>query len=47
MAANDDALSTANTTKGDTETSLDGDEDFLASLLPSAQRSPKSTTTAK
>merc|ERR1719146_324720 len=32
MAANDDALSTAKTTKGETETSKADDEDFLAKL---------------
>merc|ERR1719440_1138120 len=33
MAANDDALSTAKTTKGETETSKADDEEFLAKLM--------------
>merc|ERR1719478_1728058 len=33
MAANDDALSTSKTTKGETETSKADDEDFLAKLI--------------
>ena len=33
MAANDDALSTKKTTKGETETSKADDEEFLAKLI--------------